>query len=392
MRQLVIAAAFGARLASAQAGLSERGAEVGACNFTNNPLEVGYYWDPACAMGKLGCNADGKNLQCRLCGAGDFKGIPCPSSSCKFPNDPFVSYFWDTECEMGKLGCWADGIHSQCRFCGDFPYTSIPCPEGAAPPNAAACEFRGPKPETPHYWEPGCTNGKHGCFADGINVNCRWCGGGGFSDILCPAEQVCQFKETPTVPYYWDPECKDGMLGCLADGNNAQCRFCATRPFEDIPCPEYMAPLENTCTWPLRGKPKIPYFWDPTCRKGILGCWADGIHAECRFCGAEDYEQVDCPTTTAAAPEAQPETLLQQSPGLTESVANRAQPAAGRLGAGQATEASSAATGRAEATAPRSEEHSDWYDEELPLSGTASVVPLLAACLLVVAVACGGQL
>lgn len=399
---------FGASIppvfASGAAGVV-RGAEVGACNFTNNPLDVGYFWDPACAMGKLGCNADGQNMQCRLCGAGDFSSIPCPASSCKFPNDPFVSYYWDTDCEMGKLGCWADGLHAQCRFCGDYPYTSIPCPEGAAPPNAAACNFRGNLPETPHYWEPGCTMGMHGCNADGTNVNCRYCGADGFSDIPCPAEQVCQFKQTPTVPYFWDPECTEGMLGCKADGVNVQCRFCATRPFEDVACPDYVAPPENTCTWPMRGEPRIPYFWDPTCRKGMLGCWADGLHAECRFCGEEDYEEVACPTTTTVLePETQSETLLQQSPGQgaaagssgagqateSSSASGQARPSAGRQGAGQATERD-IAPGQVnlKAAAARSGQHNDWEDEDL-LSGAAASAPLVATGLLVVAsLACG---
>lgn len=353
--------AFGASTQLAYA-FAETGTEAGQCEFVNLPLDVGYYWDPTCKMGKLGCNADGKNMECRLCGAGDFLSVSCPASSCKFPNDPFVSYYWEPTCKMGTLGCWADGIHAQCRFCGSYPYTSITCPEGAAPPNAAACTFPDDsKPETPHYWEAGCAMGKHGCNADGINVQCRYCGKGDFADIPCPAEQVCEFKQQPSVPYYWDPQCKDGMLGCKADGVHNECRFCATRPFEDIPCPEEVAPPKNVCTWPLRGEPLTPYFWDPTCVMGKLGCWADGIHAECRFCGEGVFETVDCPSTTASTSVAKPDALLKQS----------------REAAGQGVQsAAQSATLRISNRTEQNRAH-DWFENdpslEMPLSAAVRV-------------------
>jgi len=156
--------------------------------------------------------------------------------------------------------------------------------------------------------------GKHGCNADGRNVECRFCGAGDFADISCPAEQVCEFKQKPSVPFYWDPKCRDGMLGCKADGVHNECRFCATRPFEDIPCPGSVAPPDNSCTWPLRGEPEVPYFWDSTCKMGMLGCWADGLHAQCRFCGEGVFEKVACPSSNKTLPAdttaTQPEPLL----------------------------------------------------------------------------------
>jgi hypothetical protein len=275
--------------------LAEAGTEVGQCDFENEPLNVGHFWDPTCKMGDLGCNGDGRHVECRLCGAAEFASVPCPSSSCRFANEPFIPYFWDVECEAGKLGCWADGIHPQCRFCGDFPYTSTSCPKGlAAPPRAATCSFEN-EPETPYYWDPSCKMGMHGCNADGVHVHCRFCGSGIYSDIHCAASQVCEFALPPTVPYYWEPECRVGMLGCKADGVHPECRFCATRPFEDVGCPEHLKPPEGVCAWPLRAEPSTPSYWEPTCRKGVLGCWADGIHAECRFCGAGVYSEVVCP-------------------------------------------------------------------------------------------------
>lgn len=297
------------------ASVMPTGADAGQCDFQNEPV-VGYFWDPACRMGKLGCNADGRNVQCRFCGVGHYANVSCPPSSCQFANEPWLSYYWDTNCRMGGLGCWADGIHAQCRFCGNYPYTSISCPEQVAPPNGASCAFDN-EPVTPYYWEAECVMGKHGCNADGRNLHCRFCGRDDYWDIPCPAEQFCQFANKPTVPYFWDSKCKEGLLGCKADGIHQECRFCAVRPFEDVACPDEVAPPKNECTWPLRGEPLIPYFWDTTCQMGMLGCWADGLHAECRFCGSGAYSQVACPNASSTPrPDFAQPVSLQQAPAV----------------------------------------------------------------------------
>mmetsp|Transcript_141659 Transcript_141659/g.453010 ORF Transcript_141659/g.453010 Transcript_141659/m.453010 type:complete len:532 (-) Transcript_141659:180-1775(-) len=215
----------------------------GACEFVNEPVVPGFLWDSSCRMGMLGCNADGKNVQCRLCGAGDFAEIPCPPSSCHFANEPFVPYFWDTTCKMGVLGCWADGVHAQCRFCGDRPYTSIECPE--------------------------VVGGRAGHPHAGAGVD--------------ESTTECTFANEPKMPFYWDPECAPGKLGCLADGIHKECRFCAQRPFEGIPCPDDVAPPACRYAFPAGSEPAESYFWDATCEMGLLGCWADDIHAQRRF-------------------------------------------------------------------------------------------------------------
>merc|ERR1712176_764199 len=115
--------------------------------------------------------------------------------------------------------------------------------------------------------------GKHGCNADGENVHCRFCGAGDYHDIHCPGSHVCEFAVIPTVPYYWDPNCTEGMLGCKADGVNPQCRFCAERPFENVTCPVQIPIPEHTCHWPQRGEPNVPHFWDETCE---MECWGAG--------------------------------------------------------------------------------------------------------------------
>merc|ERR1711957_496010 len=214
-------------------------AQAGTCEFDNEPVGVGYFWDPSCSTaGGLGCDADGKNIDCRYCGAGNYT-IDCPPSSCQFQNEPSI----------------------------------------------------------PYYWEPGCGESvTSGCNADGKNVRCRYCGAGDYSAIDCPASQVCQFANEPAVPFFWDPSCTDGGLGCNADGIHQECRFCAVRPFQDVSCPGQET-AEEACTWPVMGAPSVPSYWDPNCTLGDLGCWADGLHAGCRFCGEGVFATIPCPTT-----------------------------------------------------------------------------------------------
>ncbi|CAE7249476.1 Cemip2 [Symbiodinium sp. CCMP2592] len=52
----------------------------GACQFPNPPT-IGYFWDPFCHFGKLGCFADGKNVECRFCGSGAFQEVPCQTTT-----------------------------------------------------------------------------------------------------------------------------------------------------------------------------------------------------------------------------------------------------------------------------------------------------------------------
>ena len=36
-------------------------------------------------------------------------------------------------------------------------------------------------------------------------------------DAVVPDTRVCKFDNEPVMPYYWDPWCRMGMLGCNAD-------------------------------------------------------------------------------------------------------------------------------------------------------------------------------
>lgn len=167
------------------------------------------------------------------------------SGQCSFANEPSINFFWDPRClEKGtSLGCNADGINQQCRFCGAGEFKDIVCP-------VHWCEFDNPPP-IPYYWESkpegqgGCWNGEFGCLADGKHVECRFCGEGAYSEIPCPEalgavitpEKSCKFDKDTAAPYFWDSSCKDGMLGCNADGINLRCRFCGADEYQSVPCP-----------------------------------------------------------------------------------------------------------------------------------------------------------
>ena len=135
-----------------------------------------------------------------------------------------------------------------------------------------------------------------GCFADGKHLGCRFCGEGNYSDIECPSS-TCSFPNEPVTPYYWEPLCRMGMLGCNADGIHAQCRFCDYKPFQKLACPGSARPPypDGKCWFP-QGTSQS-YKWDPSCRWGKLGCWADGVNAFCRYCGSGSggvYEKIKC--------------------------------------------------------------------------------------------------
>mmetsp|Transcript_122836 Transcript_122836/g.392716 ORF Transcript_122836/g.392716 Transcript_122836/m.392716 type:complete len:222 (-) Transcript_122836:489-1154(-) len=103
--------------------------------------------------------------------------------------------------------------------------------------------------------------------------------------------KFCEFETLPTTPFAWDPVCVQegvGRFGCFADGKNHECRFCGKAPYG--PCP--------TCTF--ESEPTTPHAWDNKCKPGEYskGCFADGVHFECRWCSDEDGDYDACPTTT----------------------------------------------------------------------------------------------
>jgi ribosomal protein L37E len=217
------------------------------CQFDNEPM-IPYFWDEeGCPDGQsLGCLADGVNNQCRFCGTGEYESVPCPVSQCSFDNPPHTPYYWDTSCLNGGVGCNADSHHQQCRFCGEFPYNgTVPCPALGVVSPVDVCTFDN-EPETPYFWDSSCEEGMLGCRADDQHLGCRFCGGGAYSSVLCPAS-LCTFgmvgKPVPVAPYgyYWEPQCwntADHILGCLGDGVHQECRYCGGNEYTSIPCPQ----------------------------------------------------------------------------------------------------------------------------------------------------------
>jgi len=101
-------------------------------------------------------------------------------------------------------------------------------------------------------------------------------------------ENLCLFDIEPMTAYSWDPRCNDAgvdHVGCNADAVHPECRFCGVDPY--LPCP--------VCEF--KGQPTTPYAWDVKCKPGVYtkGCYADGMHFECRFCGEADFDA--CPLT-----------------------------------------------------------------------------------------------
>lgn len=156
-----------------------------------------------------------------------------------------------------------------------------------------SCDFQIPS-ITPYYWDPNCTSGMLGCWADSQHVECRFCGQSPYVGIPCPQDaavvpdrDACFFEGLPEAPVYWEPDCKPGMQGCNADGKHLACRFCGEGNYSNITCPA------KACQFP--NEPLVPYYWDPSCRMGVLGCNADGFHVQCRFCAHRPFENITCP-------------------------------------------------------------------------------------------------
>lgn len=276
---------------------------VSACTF-DAPPRTTWMWDTTCRRGHFGCVADGIHVACRYCGEPPY--VPCPENpvlveqdapedmeECTFEVAPKTQWMWDPDCTEGDLGCNADNIHVECRWCGEGPY--VDCPKSEQEPLQVQdvlsnCTFTNP-PKIAAMWDPSCSHGEKGCNADGIHVECRFCGEEPY--VPCPDSDVsverCEFRDTPKTNWLWDPLCKEGDLGCKADGVHTECRFCGVEPY--VPCP--------TCEFSV--EPEIPYVWDSKCEPLVYtkGCYADATNFQCRFCGAESFDP--CPTTTVTS-------------------------------------------------------------------------------------------
>eukprot|EP00440_Ansanella_granifera_P040235 gb/GFBE01043641.1/.p1 GENE.gb/GFBE01043641.1/~~gb/GFBE01043641.1/.p1 ORF type:complete len:206 (+),score=34.66 gb/GFBE01043641.1/:1-618(+) len=166
---------------------------------------------------------------------------PPPVANCTFKARPSTLYSWDESClspDGDKTGCNADGVHKACRFCGESPYPACP-----------SCTFE-VEPETPAVWDSNCgVDGvSRGCYADGVHRECRFCGVEGYD--ACPVgfggnstggepqgTGSCSFKTEPTTPYTWDTFCGRAghERGCFADGVHRECKFCGFDDYEACP-------------------------------------------------------------------------------------------------------------------------------------------------------------
>jgi len=111
------------------------------------------------------------------------------------------------------IGSWAGNLGVPCKIEGPEWTSPSPSPSGGggapepAPSNrTGSCEFPN-QPSLPYFWDQTCWLGKLGCLADGINVECRYCGVGAFIDVICPESTTQPYTPTPTPspspnPYY----------------------------------------------------------------------------------------------------------------------------------------------------------------------------------------------
>jgi len=77
--------------------------------------------------------------------------------------------------------------------------------------------------------------------------------------------------------------------------------------------------LVGECFFPNR--PGLPFYWEPTCWFGKIGCLGDGINVECRFCGKGDFASIPCPATTATTTAATTPSTARTTPAPTPTTA-----------------------------------------------------------------------
>jgi len=107
------------------------------CLFENSPAEA-YFWDPSCASGGVGCNADGRSQSCRFCGHHRY-AVPCPTQeSSAMPEDhslPCYGLIHPSVCFMSD-GCYWDRMNQVCNARCEAPgnqYERL-CNNGGAGP------------------------------------------------------------------------------------------------------------------------------------------------------------------------------------------------------------------------------------------------------------------
>lgn len=122
------------------------------------------------------------------------------------------------------------------------------------------------------------------------------------------SSSTCSWPVMPQTAWAWDPSCKLGDVGCNADGVHMECCFCGKEPY--LPCPSCTSPAESL----------TPVVWDNRCDPDdyTIGCLADGVHFECRFCGAIGFDP--CPTSTTMTTQGSTIALKKTRPGSHQDI------------------------------------------------------------------------
>eukprot|EP00747_Dinoflagellata_sp_TGD_P206583 gnl/TRDRNA2_/TRDRNA2_80275_c0_seq1.p1 gnl/TRDRNA2_/TRDRNA2_80275_c0~~gnl/TRDRNA2_/TRDRNA2_80275_c0_seq1.p1 ORF type:complete len:166 (+),score=33.95 gnl/TRDRNA2_/TRDRNA2_80275_c0_seq1:49-546(+) len=133
------------------------------------------------------------------------------------------------------------------------------------------------------------------------------------SAVPCGAFPAETCSKNPGEKCYYDWTCSTspprlGGLGCNAEGTNQNCRFCGFKNAKGVeyppcPAPEPEAPCGVEPAEVCSQNPGEKCYYDVSCSddppgQGGLGCNADGVNRNCRFCGfknAKGVEYPDCP-------------------------------------------------------------------------------------------------
>lgn len=212
-------------------------------------------WRDRCTDSYVNGNLS-SNQACCACGGGigrdpyfDYYCTGTPSPTC---GNADIPCFFDPgpACEDGETCCYADGKTPSCRFC-NYTHHGTLCPKCPPPP----AERSPPEP---------C-----GSYSSSSPTK-RVCGDNG---IACFGDPGCHYNSS--------------LACCLADGEREDCRFCGTGFCPACPANGHPPPKCGTLNGGTHLCNGIPCFWDPDCENGGVGCMADGKHQQCRFCGSE---------------------------------------------------------------------------------------------------------
>ena len=126
-----------------------------------------------------------------------------------------------------------------------------------------------------------------------------------------PGDELTSCTTDERQRCYYDETCSTADvtfngLGCNAGQLDPKCRFCGFDAYAKINCPLVVLEEDIPCALPgeaitaCTANEREHCFWDTRCLSGddpfgSLGCNADGLNEQCRFCGFGLYEAIKCP-------------------------------------------------------------------------------------------------